>query len=370
MIVAKNERSSGWRLLLACFSQIMEVEADDYEGGSIPALKASSAMVKKLLQHPELLDDALKSRLMRTFTTFADLVDLAPDVFRDNRHFARVKTFAPVEMIAIAVLISHYGESRSNELLVGDIRLFRQELRRQHHDLLMNSNTWRTIWNFIDNLESLRGATNGTTRVKTEQGSARTTMRSGRRAGASGSNGPTRVGSSVANTIRAFGYTGTPSAQSVNEGRIRLTDSDQPRSGSAVSGAVGDRTSRLSVVSESAGGRAMRAAERSAKRAFSLGRATQGGSDGESTDDTTRAFSPKEQQSRQPNSIASDYFPTASPSINGPARTASRQNINTPDVGISAPIASAPMASTRRKRSRLDLGELDLKRIKAPPSDD
>lgn len=72
-------------------------------------------------------------------------------------------------MVGISVLISVYSESRNNRTLIGDIRQFRAHLREHHKDLRMNTDVWRTIWNYIDNLEQLRGAMDGSTIDRTAQ---------------------------------------------------------------------------------------------------------------------------------------------------------------------------------------------------------
>ena len=172
MTVCRDARSSGWQNLLACFSQIMEVTSGDWNGGSTPKLKAGAHTIKKLIRRPDLLDDALRARLHRTFTTFKRLILHDASVFLDTS-YARSKNFSPLEMVAVAVLISQYGESRTDALLCGDIALFRKEIRRVHRDLFLNAECWRTAWTFIEDLESLRGATDGSTRVNPRSEAAR-----------------------------------------------------------------------------------------------------------------------------------------------------------------------------------------------------
>ena len=66
-------------------------------------------------------------------------------------------------MIAVTVLISTYLETRNNHLSLGDIRALRTTLRELFVDLRLNTLVWKFIWDFIDNLEVIRGAVNGTT---------------------------------------------------------------------------------------------------------------------------------------------------------------------------------------------------------------
>ena len=54
-----------------------------------------------------------------------------------------------------------YGDSRNNALLLGDVRAMRLTLRQTRHDLQMNQGTWDAIWEFLESLESYRGAVDG-----------------------------------------------------------------------------------------------------------------------------------------------------------------------------------------------------------------
>ena len=56
-------------------------------------------------------------------------------------------------MIAITVMISIYGESRSKSELLHWISSLRQHLRAQAKDLFTNGPTWTIAWTFIRNLE-------------------------------------------------------------------------------------------------------------------------------------------------------------------------------------------------------------------------
>ena len=106
------------------------------------------------------LDDATKSHLASVFTTFKELVEEDLQTFKNNG-YRTVKTFAPVEVIAVAVLISMYGDSRNNALLLGDVRAMRLTLRQTRHDLQMNQGTWDAVWEFLESLELYRGAVDG-----------------------------------------------------------------------------------------------------------------------------------------------------------------------------------------------------------------
>lgn len=150
----------------------MEAQEGSSNNHITPTLKTSAIAIKKMVGHPQWLTDALKSRLLRTFTTFSRLIEQEPTLFKEHQ-YQRVKTFAPIEMVAVTVLIAQYGETRSDELLRGDIKLLRETIRLENRDLRLNTITWRSVWNFIDNLESIRGAVDGSTLAKTKKPSKR-----------------------------------------------------------------------------------------------------------------------------------------------------------------------------------------------------
>jgi hypothetical protein len=66
-------------------------------------------------------------------------------------------------LIAVACLISQYSDTRNNKLLLGDILALRENLREHFVDLRANAPTWKHIWEYIDELERIRGAVDGTT---------------------------------------------------------------------------------------------------------------------------------------------------------------------------------------------------------------
>ncbi|OCK86843.1 uncharacterized protein K441DRAFT_452717, partial [Cenococcum geophilum 1.58] len=154
--LAKTDRGAGFRLLLCCFSQILEVQHPTNANGK-PTLRTNSKYLQDIfVKNIKALDDATKSHLASVFTTFKELVGEDLQTFKNNG-YRTVKTFAPVELIAVAVLISMYGDSRNNALLLGDVRAMRLTLRQTRHDLQMNQGTWDAIWEFLESLESYRG---------------------------------------------------------------------------------------------------------------------------------------------------------------------------------------------------------------------
>ena len=144
-----------------CFSQIYECLVPTAANG-IPRLRQSIKALELLCKNETSLDITTKSHLRFVFERFDDLVKEQPSVFGDNG-YTRVKTFSPIELVAVSVLFSQKGAERNKGMLKGDILALRSHLREKHWDLRMNGDVWGTAWNFIDNLESIRGTADGST---------------------------------------------------------------------------------------------------------------------------------------------------------------------------------------------------------------
>jgi len=106
-------------------------------------------------------DEASKSHLATVFSKFQELVELSPQTFKDNG-YKIAKNFAPIEIVAVSVLLSLYMDTRNTAMLLGDIAAMRDEVRKAVPDLRMDNITWQSLWQFIEVLESFRGASNGT----------------------------------------------------------------------------------------------------------------------------------------------------------------------------------------------------------------
>lgn len=164
-LLKDRTRAKDFQITLSCFSQILEVQHPSAANG-IPMLRTNHTHLPKLLGNSNAVDDGVKSHLARVWNTFQHLLDLDPNTFTNaDRRLRGVQTFAPIEMVAVTVLISMYSDSRNNRLLIGDIQALRDALREYFSDLRLNTATWRFIWDFIDWLEPIRGAVNGKTAV-------------------------------------------------------------------------------------------------------------------------------------------------------------------------------------------------------------
>ncbi|KZM18745.1 uncharacterized protein EKO05_0006570 [Ascochyta rabiei] len=162
-LMKDRARSKDFQLTLSCFSQIVECMHPTNANG-VPILKTNHTHLPKLLSNKSAVDDGLKSHLASVWVTFRDLIEADPNTFTNgNKYLRGVQTFAPVEMVAVAVLISTHSETRNNSLLLGDIRAMRTAVRESFVDLRLNASVWKWFWEYIEELEGIRGAIDGST---------------------------------------------------------------------------------------------------------------------------------------------------------------------------------------------------------------
>ncbi len=154
LLMKDRNRGKDFQLTLSCFSQIIEAMNPSAASG-IPVLKTSHTVLPKLLNNKGVVDDAIKSQLASIWNTFTSLIRHDPSTFtNDNLYLKGVQTFAPVEMVAVTVLISIHPKGRDNHLLLGNIRALRMALRECFSDLRLNTNLWKFIWGSIGNLQA------------------------------------------------------------------------------------------------------------------------------------------------------------------------------------------------------------------------
>jgi len=162
-LLKDRQRAKDFQLTLACFSQITETKQQSNANG-IPIFKAQNSAITKLLSDTAPIDDATKSHLANIWKTFQDLIQMDPNIFTNaSKYLSGVQTFAPIEMVAVTVLISEHSKTRNNELLLGDIRALREALREHFQDLRNNPTVWKFIWEYIEDLEAIRGAVDRST---------------------------------------------------------------------------------------------------------------------------------------------------------------------------------------------------------------
>ena len=158
--MTKTQRASDFKLILTCFVQIYECKHPTASNG-VPKLKGSMPALDKFCQSDKTLTTKTQSDLRAVFMLFDRLIKKSPETFT-GEGFTRVKTFAPLELVAVCVLLSQKGD-RPEGMLVGDIRALREELRHKHVDLRLNEDCWKSAWEYIDNLEAYRGTVDSST---------------------------------------------------------------------------------------------------------------------------------------------------------------------------------------------------------------
>jgi len=145
--LSATDRARGFQNLLICFAQILEVQNHTNED-SHPTLKSNWRSLEKFAHDPSTLTQSRRSHLAKVFTTFKELVVQDIQTFKNNS-YKRAKNFAPIEMVAVAVLISQYGEAMRPEELLKLIRAMRHTARQHALDLFTNKATWEIFWQFI-----------------------------------------------------------------------------------------------------------------------------------------------------------------------------------------------------------------------------
>ncbi|MCJ1311515.1 hypothetical protein MMC25_005187 [Agyrium rufum] len=222
--LCKHKRALGFRRLLTCFSQIYESQ-DPTSADGVPRLRHSINNLELFCSNERALNDKTKDHLYRTFELFSTLVQIRLDVF-ENNHYRNVKTFAPVELVSVAVLLSQYGMKRHIGLLAGDILALREQLRAFHLDLTLNEKVWQTSWRFIEDLERHRGTTDGTTTLKASTLDTRSTPKKTGRIANSQGTGNSHSSDLIENTRKRAGLEMRPArggSSLIAAKRARLT---------------------------------------------------------------------------------------------------------------------------------------------------
>ncbi|KAI9670879.1 MAG: hypothetical protein M1817_003764 [Caeruleum heppii] len=248
-----NKRSRGWRQILEICNQIMEAHHPEGSDDSCRLVTRPDA-IKKMLQAQDLCTEATKAQLDRVFLTISVLMHKDPSTF-ESKHLKRPKTFAPVELVAVAVLVSLHPQ-RNQALLLADILMIRRELREAFDDLRLNSHVWQGAWSLIKEVERIHGTTDGTTVLQGSSAASTDPNADGALPilhaafGGSGvTNGTTNDNAAEVGYSRAAnGLTSLPADQKSprSQGRKRVQDSDLPTemrpSLDAVVGSRGDQS--------------------------------------------------------------------------------------------------------------------------------
>ena len=138
---------------------------DPAAADGIPILRNSFKSIESFCSNAPSLDADTKSHLRFVFELFRDLVEDYPSIF-ENNNYSKRQTFSPLELIAVACLISQKGAARPKGMLRGDILALRAHLREAHSDIRLSKPCWTTAWRFIDTIEYHRGAIDGSTTLR------------------------------------------------------------------------------------------------------------------------------------------------------------------------------------------------------------
>ena len=149
--LSSTGRGKGFQNLLLTFAQIVETE--NLLPESVSTIQTGKPRIRKFGQNVKALTPSRRCHLVKVFTTFKELIAQDISVFQDNG-YKRSKGFAPVELVAVAVLISKCGENMSNDQLLRTIRDMRGHVRRKCHDLFANTATWKILWSFIQTAQA------------------------------------------------------------------------------------------------------------------------------------------------------------------------------------------------------------------------
>lgn len=160
--MSKLSRGLGFRNVLTAFSQVLEVRNPSNANGTIQTKIQMPSVISMVNKRQELCSATNKAHLEEVFTKFSGLVTMNQKTF-ENNNYKVARNFSPIELVAVAVLISIYMDTRNDTMLLGDIETMRETIREHLPDLRMDNVTWKTIWQFIEELESFRGASNGST---------------------------------------------------------------------------------------------------------------------------------------------------------------------------------------------------------------
>lgn len=161
-LLKDRSRGRDFQLTLMCFSQIIEIR-DQKPSDGVPRFMAKQAALPQFLGKRDLVNDGAKSHLASVWNIMKDMVEEEPDIFNNaTKWLSGVQTFAPVEMVAITVLISMHFETRDIQTLLDDVKALRMVLRERYQDLRLNSSIWSFLHVYLKDLEATGETTNGT----------------------------------------------------------------------------------------------------------------------------------------------------------------------------------------------------------------
>lgn len=159
LAVCKNHRASGFRTTLTCFIQIYEVFNPKAADG-VPILWNTFKLLETFCSTAPPLDSKTKSHFRFVFGMISSFAENDRTMFYSENYTKSqsLSPLSPIELVAVAALISQKGTDRPQNILKDDVVALIACMREAHVDLRMSKVCWITAWTFIKNLESYRGA--------------------------------------------------------------------------------------------------------------------------------------------------------------------------------------------------------------------
>lgn len=157
--VCKNHRASGFRTTLTCFIQIHEGFNSKAADG-VPILWNTFKLLETFCSTAPPLDSKTKSHFRFVFGMIESFAENDRTMFYSENYTKSqsLSPLSPIELVAVAALISQKGTERPHNVLKDDVVALITCMREAHVDLRMSKVCWITAWTFIKNLERYRGA--------------------------------------------------------------------------------------------------------------------------------------------------------------------------------------------------------------------
>lgn len=159
LAVCKNHRASGFRTTLTCFIQIYEGFNPKAAADGVPLLWNTFKLLETFCSTAPPLDSKTKSHFRFVFGMIESFAENDRTMFYSENYTKSqsLSPLSPIELVAVAALISQKGTERPQNVLKDDVVALITCMREAHVDLRMSKVCWTTAWTFIRNLERHRG---------------------------------------------------------------------------------------------------------------------------------------------------------------------------------------------------------------------
>lgn len=126
----------------------------------MPVLWNTFKLLETFCSNAPPLDSKTKSHFRFVFEMMGSFAENDRTMFYSENYTKSqsLSPLSPIELVAVAALISQKGTERPQNILKGDVVALIACMREAHVDLRMSKVCWTTAWTFISNLEHRRGA--------------------------------------------------------------------------------------------------------------------------------------------------------------------------------------------------------------------